>query len=769
MILIKEATSIEEIGAKAYTLLSLGIKNTPKLYVVPASFFERENIAWDELKSEILNTLDKTKLYAVRSSAIDEDSGSNSFAGIHSSFLNITVDEVLANVEKVYKSAFSANAMEYRAANKLSTENIRIAVIIQEMVDADFAGVAFTINPVTNNPDEIVIAVTEGLGEKLVDGSVSGSTYMINGDSVNLEGKDILTKKQIDSIIALIAEVSSKTNRFQDIEFALCKEKVYFLQARPITTYQNIDPHGRTLLIDNANIIESYFGVVSPLTFSFAKDVYRDVYTATFRYAKVRESIIKSLSPSLSEMLCYYDGKVYYNMNSWYRVTSIFPFKKSTSYMENMMGVKSKTEDFKRVKLNAFDMIKFGVVFIDKLRKIEPLSRQFEDNFNRIVKPYYGREINGTNEELYRLFKTIESDIVKEFTVPIVNDCAVMIYFGMLKDKAKKLGISSDELNLYISNHGDVKSAGSASDLVKLIDKIRANAEIAKDFESMSNEELMKKYHNGSIISEDIEDYILTYGPRVRDELKLETTTMIEDPLMLYQMLKENLSYEHKSAVYNNTQVPKKIKKLTEKTKKFIKNRERLRLKRTYIYSVVRNIFLGFGRNLAAEGRINEARDVFYLTKDEVFFGKDDFKATVEARRREEAENAKKPIYNRVVFYGENALPVHRSNPKGELCGIPSGNGIVKARVSLLNSASDSLVPGNIILTKRTDPGWIALFPMASGLIVEHGSMLSHSFVVARELGLPAVVGVENATSIIPDGALVTLDGLKGEITIEDR
>jgi pyruvate,water dikinase len=86
-----------------------------------------------------------------------------------------------------------------------------------------------------------------------------------------------------------------------------------------------------------------------------------------------------------------------------------------------------------------------------------------------------------------------------------------------------------------------------------------------------------------------------------------------------------------------------------------------------------------------------------------------------------------------------------------------------------MRTAADRLVQGNIILTERTDPGWITLFPQASGLIVERGSMLSHSFVVARELNLPAVVGVENATTVIPDGALVTLDGLKGEITVEDK
>lgn len=103
---------------------------------------------------------------------------------------------------------------------------------------------------------------------------------------------------------------------------------------------------------------------------------------------------------------------------------------------------------------------------------------------------------------------------------------------------------------------------------------------------------------------------------------------------------------------------------------------------------------------------------------------------------------------------------------EGGLRGIPGGNGCVVAKVCLMNSAEDRFTPGSIILTKRTDSGWISLFPLASGLIVEYGSMLSHSFVVAREMGLPAVVGVCRATELIPDGALVRLDGLSGEVTV---
>ena len=769
MILINKATSVNDIGPKAFALLSLNVRNTPPLVVVPSSYFEKEEELNEQLKQELKSILDEKKLYAVRSSAIDEDSGNASFAGIHRSFLNVSAVDVYEYIQEVYKSAFSDVAIQYRKANGLDTDNIKIAVIIQEMVDADFAGVAFTVNPVTNNPDELVIAVTEGLGEKLVDGSVSGSTYTINGKTVKVKGKDILSKKQLESILKTVREVVGKTNRFQDIEFALRGNKPFFLQARPITVYKGIDPHKRTLLIDNANIIESYFGVTSPLTFSFAKDVYRDVYTATLRYGKIRPKIINALSPSLCEMLYMHEGKIYYNMKSWYHVTSIFPFKSSTSYMENMMGVKSGTDDFKRVKMNVFDMLSLGVAFLDKLRRIDFLSDRFEENFNRIVKPYYGMKISGSNHELYELFKSIENDIVKEFAVPIVNDCAVMIYFGMLREKAKKLGISPEELNKYISNQGDVKSVGSAAELIKLTERIKADAQMKENFEKLGAEELTERYYDDSPLSEDLKDYMMSYGARVRDELKLETVTMIEEPQMLFRLIKDSLNTEHRTASYDDLVVPKKISKLAETTKKFIKNRERLRLKRTYIYSVVRNIFLAYGRNYCADGRIDSPRDIFYLTKNEIFSGEGDFRALIAVRKAEEEENIKKPTYDRVVFYGDIALPIRQGKQEEGLCGIPSGNGVVRANVSLMRTAADRLAQGNIILTERTDPGWITLFPKASGLIVEHGSMLSHSFVVARELNLPAVVGVENATAVIPDGALVTLDGTKGEITVEDN
>lgn len=768
MILTNKPSSVSEIGGKAYNLLSLNIKNTPRLYVCPVSYFEKA-AADERLKAALAKEIDKIfsdkKLYAVRSSAVDEDSSADSFAGVHDSFLNVRKADILENVYKVYESAFTERAASYRKTRGLSAGGVQIAVVIQEMVKAEFAGVINTVNPVTDNPDEIIISVARGLGDKIMDGSENGTIYKINCGKISCDGEDILSKKALEKIIALAREISAKTNTFQDAEFACVRGKAYFLQTRNITTYRNINTRKRGLLIDNANIAESFFGVTSPLTFSFAKEVYRDVYTEGLKCGKVRKKICDTLSGSLAEMLYYYEGKIYYNMNSWYKAVSILPFKNSADYFESMIGVDNKAEAGKRVKMNLFDFVKSAAVFASKIKNIDKLADSFEEDFDKTVMPYYGKKISGSNAELKLIAEKIQK-IITGFVIPIINDCAVMLYFGKLKERAKKLDISDEEINGYVSSGGNVLSADSANKLTELAEAVKRDEKIYNDFLTLDKCALCKKYREGTQISKQINEYLYNFGARVMDELKLETVTMIEDETILYGMIKDNLSAARKNPVQTQTEVPKKLQKLAYKTRKYMRLRERLRLKRTYAYSVVRNLFLALGENYAAEGRIKDARDIFYLTKQEIVSGGGDFIKLAEERKAAEKEYINKPVYDRIVFFDGVPLPVKNEISGGGLCGIPSGSGAVTARVSLMHSTADKLPAGNIILTKRTDPGWISLFPLASGLIVEHGSMLSHSFVVARELGLPAVAGLKNATELIPDGALVKLDGLSGEVKI---
>lgn len=783
MFLIDKELKINLIGGKGYKLVYFKENSdllTPKFKCVSSDFFieyQKDKSVIGILKDELKTFLKSNKKYAVRSSAIDEDSTNFSFAGIHDTFLNVKSDDVIDKIFKVYQSAFSDLAINYRKNNHLNITDIKMAVVVQEMIAADFAGVINTINPLTNNPDEIVISVVRGLGEDLVNGSKDGTTYIITGSNISVNGEDVLNKKLIDKLIKFTKTIIDKCDKFQDIEFAIKDNNIYFLQTRDITVYKNINPHQRLLFIDNANIIESYYGNTSILTYTFAKDVYRDVYTCTLKAGKVRNKIMESLKPSLSEMIYHYNGRVYYNMNSWYHVSSIFPFRKSTSYMENMMGVKSSTKEFKRVKMNIFDMVKLAFLFINKVIKIDKLSNDFIDKFNKVVMPYYGEKINLSNQELKELFNKIENDITKDFAIPIINDCALMIFYGILKEKVKKnkkIINKDDFINCCISNNGEVESCGSSTELEKIANEIKKNINILDDFKSLNVDELFNKYHHkNSLIYEDITKYIKRFGSRVTDELKMETVTMIEDNKLIYNYLKNiviNNEVKKEEKISEFEKIPRSLRRISRLTKKFIKNRERLRLKRTYIYSVVRNIFLCYGQNLLASGRIDQIEDIFYLTKDELFNYDGDLRTIIKERKQQELENINKPYYDRYVFYMNNqVLEVKNTTNDACLSGIPSGVGVITKEATIMMSNKDYLKKGNIIVTKRTDPGWISLFPLTSGLVVEHGSMLSHSFVVAREMNLPAVVGVAGATEKISSGDLITVDAVKGIVRNESK
>lgn len=780
----KETWPLEEIGGKAYNLQQLNIKGTPAWYPVKDSLLTPP----DREKLELIVNMfcRKGRLYAVRSSAIDEDSGTNSFAGVHDTFLNVPKEEVLEKILLVAESAHSETALKYRRENGLSVEDIRIAVLIQEMVAADYAGVLNTINPVTNNISETVISVTEGLGDKLVDGTVDGSMYYVDSRKKDVKGPDILPPKVLKKLLKLADELRAKTDRFQDCEFAVKGNRVYFLQSRAITTY-DVDTHGMTMLIDNSNLIESYYGITSPLTHSFAHEVYSKVYTATCRLGKVSGKNMRLLKPSLDNMLYSYEGKLYYNLNSWYNVTSMVPSKNSTKYMENMMGVKTGRKDFKQAKLTLFELVRTGLVILNKFRNIDRLSDVFVENFNRIVSPYYGRNLDHLSvNELKKLYEEISDSVIPEFTTPILNDIGVMMNFGRLKEKVKKYPDSDELLALAVNNNGNVESAKNATEFVKLLDYIKARPELLKDFEDLPEVDLSKKYllnevgkneenFNGSNgderndvngLSKMIGEYIWRFGPRVMNELKLETVTMIEEPSMIFALIREGLKNTSAPVeMSEDVEIPARLRKLAAKARHFIRNRERLRLRRTYVFSVIRNIFLSCGRNLEKEGKLDSYRDVFYLKKDEIFHPAPDFnyRRIVTERKAQEEIDSKQPYYSRIAFFGDVALPVSFISQEG-LTGLPSGSGVVTAKVCVMENKDSQFIPGSIIVTARTDPGWISLFPLASGLIVEHGSMLSHSFVVAREMHLPCVVGVQGITGILKTGDVVTLDSLKGEV-----
>lgn len=807
-----DSSKLNLVGGKAMGLWKYPKLNTPKWFVLTTDFFDEiygnDNdlintlVAKGDEKSleqlimtkefpkkfekMVLKNIDENKEYAVRSSGVDEDNKDASFAGMMSSYLSIKTESLITYIKKTYLSAYSKRALNYRHQNNISNMNIKMAVIVQEMVDADVSGVLFTINPITNNPDEFLISVIEGLGERLVSGEENSIDYIVNAG--NIEGNNpLLTKNEIMEIVNLGYDVLRDSNTFQDIEFCIKDKKLYFLQTRTIVPYKDINIKEPRTIYDNSNIIESYSGTTTMLTFTFARFVYEKIYTQTLQAGHIRKKVIDSLRPYLKDMLRFYDNKIYYNLNSWYMLTSIFPGKKNNiSYMENMMGVKTKMRKTKHIKMSLFDLLNLGIRLKYRLSKMKKLSNKFLNKFEEVVTPYLGIEFEHYDEhQLLKTFKYIEENIVDDFTTPIINDVGAMMYYGKLTKYVQKLNIEDPDgfISKMVSKQGDVASTKSAPLYLAIVEKINIDKNIKHDFETLSIDELINKYHNNSFISPDINKYIKEFGPRVMDELKLETITLYEDPSFLYQMLKNTIvnglvveSLQNEQTINTKLNVFKKVKlnSLLKKTKYFIKNRELLRLRRTYLYSVIRKIYIRMGIIFKNKGLISEARDIFHLKKEEIEMVVNgdssnlrNLKEVVAKRKQKLFENNSKKTYNRIVFFGEKELLVLDKTPSdGILRGVPSGAGVVKGKIKLVTDPSNANINGEIMLAKRTDPGWVMLFPMCKAMIVERGSILSHSAVVARELGIVAVVGVENATSILKDGDEVTVDGIKGEIII---
>ncbi len=781
------------VGGKAYNLDIL-TKNgipVPKWFVVTSteeSFKVRED-----------------KLYAVRSSAVGEDGSGNSFAGQMESFLYVKAEDIKARIQDVINSANSDRIRFYREQNGLSNEDIKVGVIVQEMINSDISGVAFSSNPITGKRGEIVISSVFGLGEGLVSGELNADTYSVENGKItkNIAEKPYkivfdeekgfgtkqvenensstssLTDKQIKEIAQEVKKIVEIYGKPQDIEWAYENGKLYILQARPITTLENIpDKSEQEIIWDNSNIIESYSGVTTPLTFSFIKDVYTEVYKQFLLIMGVEREVIDENS-EIFQMLGLIEGRVYYNLLNWYRLLKLMPgYEINARFMESMMGVKQKLNQVPKVKqskknkyLRLATLIKSLIVNLFNLPKdIE----KFYEHINTTLSPYENGKLEGkTSNELVEIYFELESKLMKKWQAPLVNDFYAMIFYGLLKKSLSKIDPNGTLQNDLLTGETGIIST-----------------EPIKRIKLISN-----KICNGKNAEKDIEEFIQKFGNRCIGELKLETITYKQDPSLLKFIInsyvKQGIIDLEKEQIREQEirQNAEKIVKEQIKNPFFsfilknarlrVKNRENLRFERTRLFGLVREIFLELGKNFAYENIIENQRDIFYLTKEEIFnyvWGTSvdvDLKTLIKNRKIEFQNFETKHPADRFSTYGT----VYKANDytsketktagKGDLSGIGACAGIVRAKVKIVKSVVQSEgLEGCIMVAERTDPGWVPLFPISKGILVERGSILSHSAIVAREMGIPAIVGINNLLSTLKDGDEVEMDGSAGTIRI---
>ena len=781
------------VGGKAYNLdiLTKNGVNVPKWCVVTS--------ADDNFEVE------KDKLYAVRSSAVGEDGSSNSFAGQMESFLYVKPEDIKVTIQHVINSANSDRIKFYREQNGLADEDIKVGVIVQKMINSDVSGVAFSANPITGKWDEIVISSVFGLGEGLVSGELNADTYTVQENDIkkNITSKPYkivfdkekgfgtkqientnpsassLTGEQIKEISKEVKRIVDIYGKPQDIEWAYEGSKLYILQARPITTLEDMpDKSQQEVIWDNSNIIESYSGVTTPLTFSFIKDVYTEVYKQFLLIMGVEQELIEENS-DIFQMLGLIEGRVYYNLLNWYRLLRLMPgYEINAGFMESMMGVKQKLNQIPKVKpskknkyLRLANLIKSLIINLFKLPKdIE----QFYEHINSTLSPYENGKLEGKNSnELVEIYFELESKLMKKWQAPLVNDFYAMIFYGLLKKSLFKIDLNGTLQNDLLTGETGIIST-----------------EPIKRIKLISN-----KICKGENVDKDIEEFIQKFGNRCIGELKLETITYKQDPSLLQFIINSyvkqgiiDLEKEkiHEQEIRRNAEkiVKEKIKNpffgfILKNARLRVKNRENLRFERTRLFGLVREIFLELGKNFAYENIIENKRDIFYLTKEEIFnyvrgTSVDiDFKTLINNRKEEFRNFETKHPADRFSTYGivytanDYTSKETSSNVNGDLSGIGACAGVVRAKVKIVHSVAESEgLEGCIMVAERTDPGWVPLFPISKGILVERGSILSHSAIVAREMGIPAIVGINNLLSTLKDGDEIEMDGSTGQIRI---
>ena len=800
----------------------------------------------EEFEKEIENALNEESYYAVRSSSIEEDSSNFSFAGQFETYLYVKKENMLEKIKEVWISSFSNHVMKYRKEGKINNEINVPAVIIQEMVNSEKAGVGFSVNPVNNNYDEVVISGTYGLGTSIVDGDENGDLFIYNKktkeikkeirtkkirqvldfenkkiktEEINIE-EEILNDSEVCELGENIINIEKYYRKPQDMEWAFEKEKLYILQSRPITTLEKTDKKTyNTIIWDNSNIVESYPEITLPLTFSFIRKAYSDVYKRFSEITGVPAKVVESYQNIYDNMLGLLKGRVYYNLINWYKLLMLFPNSKGNSkFMEQMMGVKKELseENLNENLLEAEGKMTGFEKFRNKLEKYKAGFTLFMNMFliEKKAEKFYkiiDENLNGKNsdlsnkniKELKKYYKFLENKFLKNWEIPIINDFLVMVWFGLSKKMAEKYIKDDFEKahNTLIAQEGNSMISVEPSKYIKKMSLMIKNDKSLKDkIRNIINKnekslvEIFKLTQNAEFNST-LNEYMEKFGDRTVHELKLEAPTLREEPLFLIKMIyslsitenvqehaKRNILEEQKK-IYDSLKINPIKKYLLKKTlfyaKKFIRLRENLRYERTKVFGTVRKIMKKMGVHLKNNNLINNEKDVFYLTVDEIFGLIDgsiidvDLKKLIELRKEEykkyETEAILPDRFLTRGFLGENFyyedLTGNSQLDENTLQGTGCSKGIVKGKVKIVLNPMDTQVEdGDIIITKSTDPSWVMVFPLLKGLIVEKGSLLSHSAIISREMNIPAIVGVQGATSILKTGDMVQFDGSTGII-----
>lgn len=759
---------------------------------------------------------------AIRSSAPAEDGSRVSFAGQHESFLYVEPEQLGSKILETIASAWNVGALSYRLAHGLPVRFIQYALVIQKMVKAERSGVLFSMNINGNMADMLVVA-GYGLGEGIVSDRVQTDTCIVNRQNLSVDWKtahkltalvyrpgagiveqavevplqdqEVLSEKEIFEICDYAREAEKLLGSAVDMEFSYDeKGQLFILQMRRITT---VDIE-KVSILDNTNIVESYPGITLPLTFSFAVSAYEKVFKGSSRAFWISGKVIEKHEEIFKNLIAHFHGRIYYRLDNWYRMMGmVHSSRHSVKAWEKAVGL-MQSESHKvsfslRKKIRA--LMSSGWLLVNFRRGNKRFFRAFKENY-ALLKDY--RKHLHSPAALWEHYESVTRRMFGPWHLTLVNDFIAFKAFGWLQGFVKKYGLSENEAlaNDLLCGMGGVESERAVLKTLELKEKILADPAL-KDLFCRPEKEILEFGALGKFPAffETVRIHLETYGDRTLSELKLETPSLRKSPETFIRLLKMQMTSPLTAADFQKKQdairleaktiAGKKLKAWMPRTWLFsgvrklaaygLKNRENMRFSRTRAYGAVKEIFLEVGKMMTEAGHLLVPEDIFYLKIEDLRHfceGKsgDDYLNKVE--KAKERYEAYKNIFlpDRIIFQGDEVpcfgqTPPFEAAGSGVYQGIAVSRGTVRAPAVVLSEPDlDCDVRGSILVSKMTDPGWVFLMTRAAGLISERGSLLSHTAIVGRELGIPVVVGIPGATRMFKTGDLLHLDGNAGTV-----
>ncbi|MHA2224686.1 MAG: PEP/pyruvate-binding domain-containing protein [Candidatus Hodarchaeales archaeon] len=774
----KTAVNLEIAGGKGGTLARLfqaGF-SVPYGFIIAPTAFDGDELlpeAWEQIQYFIKRILKKDRgaSFAVRSSALAEDSVRASFGGQFETVLDVVSDaDIHQAIKTVRQSRSSERVQAYSKAKGLDFEH-EIAVVVQKLIRTDISGVLFTKDPVSGD-NKVVGNYVKGMGDKLVSGTIDAHEFSFKRPKGRYHGPAEL-QKYANDLLKLALSVEKELGCSQDIEWGIMKNKIYLLQSRPITTLTEYDPStgewNSTFTGDylwtNSILGEVFPKQMTPLTWSMWEMIYSRLSFGD--------------TPTIGNIA--YNPYLNYSLTYSLMIRILRKHERVMGLIGDSIGEPPKGME---VPLTPISLKNFFFKVIPREIRTEMTKRKLKKNISTFLPmsttlcQEMRQKIQETKEK-EGLISIWTNDIVPHFIDlftlqdSLNEDCAQQI--RSLKKELTTLFGETEANTLLSTISSDSQNLASIGPLIGL-SKVKSG--------ELSREEYFHRYGHRGPYENYLEEPRPYEDPNWVDE-KLESLDKSSGDIIQLIEKRDSEFNEIWEKIGKKLKLKqqKKIKQKIDELKTTTEARESTRSELTRIISVNREFYLRSGKLTDLD------ENIFYLTVDEVFellSGNISSIANIPARQETYEKYSSLPplpgwIRGRFDPFKWAADPNRRVDvfdPQSSISSeIDSGNAIkghpgsagrvegIVRRIDSLDESED-LQTGEILVTKHTNIGWTILFPRATAIITDIGASLSHAAIVARELGIPAVVGCYNATARLKTGDRVLVDGSQGLVKI---